>query len=165
MNEFNHFNTQGHAKMVDVSNKSDSFRTALAEGYIYMNAETLSMIKSGGSKKGDVLGCAQIAGIMAAKKTSDIIPMCHPLSLSGVNIQFECIEENPSIHVLAEVTCSGNTGVEMEALTAVSVSLLTIYDMTKALQKDMVIENICLLKKTGGKSGEFIRKDVQTDEI
>lgn len=157
MGDFTHFNEEGRAKMVDVGDKNETVRVAVAAGRIVVNDETFEKIKTGGMKKGDVLGTAQIAGIMAAKKTSDIIPMCHPLMLTGIDIKFELDENTPAVEIMAEVKCKGVTGVEMEALTAVSAAALTIYDMCKAVQKDMVIEDIRLLSKTGGKSGEWRR--------
>ena len=147
--EFTHFNEQGHAHMVDVTEKDITFRTAAAAGTIFMNPETIAAVKSGGISKGDVLSVAQVAGIMAAKRTSELIPMCHPLMLSGVDIRFSIHESSIDIY------CKGETGVEMEALTAVSTAALTIYDMCKALQKDMKISNIRLLKKTGGVRGDY----------
>ena len=143
--------------MVDVSEKSDTVRTAVAAGRVKVNAETFHLIKTGGMKKGDVLGTAQIAGIMGAKKTPDIIPMCHPIMISGVDIEFELNENDLCVEITATAKCTGATGVEMEALTAVSVAALTVYDMCKAVQKDMEICDIRLLRKTGGKSGDFIR--------
>ena len=159
MTELTHFNTEGHAKMVDISGKTSTLRTALAQGIIYMDTKTLVLVENKNLKKGDVLGCAQIAGIMAAKKTAEIIPMCHPVSLSGIDIHFETLTQTPGIRIIAKVTCTGNTGVEMEALTAVSAAALTIYDMCKAAGKDMTISQIQLLKKTGGKSGSYVRKE------
>lgn len=149
--EFSHINEQGRAKMVDVTDKESTFREAIAEGTVIVNPDTMALIKSGGIKKGDVLAVAQVAGIMAAKKTSDIIPMCHPLMLSGVDISFRLKETE--ILIKATVKCKGNTGVEMEALTAVSTAALTIYDMCKAVQRDIEIQNIRLNYKNGGKSG------------
>ena len=143
--------------MVDVSEKSDTVRTAVAAGRVKVNAETFRLIKTGGMKKGDVLGTAQIAGIMGAKKTPDIIPMCHPIMISGVDIEFKLNEKDLCVDITATAKCTGATGVEMEALTAVSVAALTVYDMCKAVQKDMEICDIRLLRKTGGKSGDFIR--------
>lgn len=156
--DFTHFNEQGHAKMVDVTDKGVTHRTASAAGTIYMNPETIAAVRSGGITKGDVLSVAQVAGIMAAKRTSEIIPMCHPLMLSGIDIRF-AVNQN-SIDIFSEVRCHGETGVEMEALTAVSAAALTIYDMCKALQKDMTISNIRLLKKTGGVRGNYERYEV-----
>lgn len=144
--------------MVDVSEKHDTVRTAVAAGRVKVNAETFELIKTGGMKKGDVLGTAQVAGIMGAKRTPDIIPMCHTIMISGVDIDFELNEAELAVEITATAKCTGATGVEMEALTAVSVAALTVYDMCKAVQKDMEITDIRLLKKTGGKSGEFIRK-------
>lgn len=158
MSDFSHFNNSGRARMVDVSEKAETVRTAVAAGRVLVNAETFELIKTGGLKKGDVLGTAQIAGIMGAKRTPDIIPMCHPIMISGVDIAFELNEKELAVEITATVRCTGVTGVEMEALTAVSVAALTVYDMCKAVQKDMEITDIRLLKKTGGKSGEFIRK-------
>ena len=156
--DFTHFNEQGHAKMVDVTDKGVTHRTASAAGTIYMNPETIAAVRSGGITKGDVLSVAQVAGIMAAKRTSEIIPMCHPLMLSGIDIRF-AVNQN-SIDIFSEVRCHGETGVEMEALTAVSAAALTIYDMCKALQKDMTISNIRLMKKTGGVRGNYERYEV-----
>ena len=143
--------------MVDVSAKQETVRTAVAAGRVLMNEETFALVKSGGMKKGDVLGTAQIAGILAAKKTPDLIPMCHTLLLTGVDLAFELNEADHAVEITATVKCTGVTGVEMEALTAVSVAALTVYDMCKAVQKDMEITDIRLLSKTGGKSGTFQR--------
>ncbi|MDH3975685.1 MAG: cyclic pyranopterin monophosphate synthase MoaC [Deltaproteobacteria bacterium] len=157
-----HFDESGRAKMVDVSNKSITTREAVATGAIFMKPETLALIESGNIKKGDVLAVAQVAGIMGAKKTSHIIPMCHPLMLTGVSIAFD-ISESPDkrglrkIDISATVKTKGQTGVEMEALTAVSTAALTIYDMCKAADKDMIIGETALLSKRGGKSGTYIR--------
>lgn len=153
--DFSHINEQGRAKMVDVTDKEITFREAAAEGKVIVRPETMALIKSGGIKKGDVLSVAQVAGIMAAKKTADIIPMCHPLSLSAVDIRFDL--NDTEIKITASVKCKGNTGVEMEALTAVSTAALTIYDMCKAVQRDIEITDIRLQYKNGGKSGEFKR--------
>jgi cyclic pyranopterin phosphate synthase len=149
-----HFNEQGRANMVDVSEKPVTARTAAAEASVRMAPETLRRIREGGVAKGDVLAVAQVAGIQAAKKTSDWIPMCHPLPLTGVNLRFE---DNgfDLLTITAEVKTTGRTGVEMEALTAASAAALTVYDMCKAIQKDMAIENVRLLRKTGGKSGDY----------
>ncbi len=149
-----HFNDEGRAKMVEIEDKIDSLRVAVARGYVYMNQDTLLAIKNGRVSKGDVLAVAQVAGIMGAKKTSEIIPMCHPLLLTGIDIAFNLFEEGVMIE--ATVRTTGKTGVEMEALTAVSVSALTIYDMCKAMDKRIRIEGICLMEKKGGKSGHFI---------
>jgi cyclic pyranopterin phosphate synthase len=151
---FTHFNEQGRAKMVDVSDKAVTTRVAVAEGTVTMAPETLQRIRDRSVAKGDVLAVAQIAGIQAAKKTSDWIPMCHPLPLTGVDIRFSDNGAD-TLRITAEVKTTGKTGVEMEALTAVSAAALTVYDMCKALQKDMVIGPIQLLIKTGGKSGDY----------
>lgn len=155
MAEFSHFNEEGRAKMVDVGEKNVTVRTAEAMGRVLVNEECFRLIQSGGLKKGDVLGTAQIAGIMGAKRTPDVIPMCHPIMINGADIRFRLDEENLAVEIYSRVKCSGVTGVEMEALTAVSVAALTVYDMCKAVQKDMVIDGIHLLSKTGGKSGDF----------
>lgn len=156
--EFTHFNENGKAKMVEVGDKDNTKRQAIAKGTIKMNPLTLKMIVEGQMKKGDVLSVAQVAGIMGAKKTSEIIPMCHNIFITGADIKFEIDEENNAVHIEAKAKTIGKTGIEMEALSAVSITALTIYDMCKAVDKDMVIENIRLVKKTGGKSGEYIRK-------
>lgn len=153
MKDFTHINEQGRAKMVDVSEKDITARTARAMGTVYMNAETINIIKRGGIKKGDVLSVAQIGGIMAAKRTSEIIPMCHNVNLTGIDINFTVNTE--SIEIESTVKCKGETGVEIEALTAVSAAALTIYDMCKSIQKNMVIGEIRLVEKTGGKSGDY----------
>ena len=153
MADFTHFNENGRAKMVDVSEKADTVRTAVAAGRVIVNAGTFELIRSCGMKKGDVLAVAQVAGIMAAKKNSELIPMCHPLLLTKVDISFEM--EEAALHIRSEVRCHGETGVEMEALTAVSVAALTVYDMCKAVQRDMRIDGIRLLYKEGGKSGVY----------
>ncbi len=150
-----HINDQGRARMVDVSEKAITHRISVAAGSIYMQPETLQAIIDGQIKKGDVLAVAQVAGIMAAKQTSAIIPMCHPLMLSGIDIHFETDTEENAVHINASVKTTGQTGVEMEALHAVSAAALTIYDMCKAVQKDMVIGPVRLLAKSGGKSGDF----------
>ncbi|WP_423055446.1 cyclic pyranopterin monophosphate synthase MoaC [Acetobacterium carbinolicum] len=159
--EFTHFNDAGRSKMVDVSEKKSTTRVAVAKGAITMKKETLQKIIDGQMKKGDVLGVAQIAGIMGVKRTADLIPMCHNIFISGSDIDFEIDEVNSRILIEATVKNSGQTGVEMEALTAVSVAALTIYDMCKAVDKEMTIESIYLAKKTGGKSGEFINPNHQ----
>ncbi|MDO4553295.1 MAG: cyclic pyranopterin monophosphate synthase MoaC [Bacillota bacterium] len=158
MGEFTHFNGAGRPRMVDVSAKGETVRTAVAAGRVRMARETFELIRSGGMAKGDVLAAAQIAGIQAAKKTWELIPMCHPLSLSGVDMEFQLDSETPAVEIRAQVRCTGPTGVEMEALTAVAAAALTVYDMCKAVQKDMVVEEIRLLEKTGGKSGDYIFK-------
>jgi len=152
-----HFNEQGRAKMVDVSGKPVTRRVAVARARVCMKPETLSRIRQGNMEKGDVLAVAQVAGIMAAKKTSELIPMCHPVPLRGVDLRFS--EEGDSTLVIeAEVKTDSVTGVEMEALTAVSIAALTVYDMCKAVDKEITVEQTCLIRKTGGKSGDFIRK-------
>lgn len=153
-----HLDETGAARMVDVGAKDDTTRIAIAEGMVKMNAETLTAVQKGNAAKGDVLAAARIAGIMAAKKTSDIIPLCHPLLLSKITIDFTLDEAIPAVFVRATVQLSGKTGVEMEALTAVSVACLTIYDMAKAIDKGMTISNIRLMEKQGGKSGHWKRK-------
>lgn len=153
--ELSHINEQGRARMVDVTDKDSTFREAIAEATVIVNSDTMALIKSGGIKKGDVLSVAQVAGIMAAKKTADIIPMCHPLMLSAVDLSFEL--SDIEVHIEATVKCKGETGVEMEALTAVSTAALTVYDMCKAVQRDIEIQNVRLLYKSGGKSGVFER--------
>ena len=153
MADLTHLGADGAAHMVDVSVKADTAREAVAEGRITMSAEALQAVRAGNIKKGDVLGTARIAGIMAAKKTSELIPLCHPLMLSKIAIEFDF--EDHGIRAEARVRLNGPTGVEMEALTAVSVALLTLYDMAKALDKSMVISGIRLLSKTGGKSGDW----------
>lgn len=163
MADFTHFNEAGRARMVDVGQKAETERVAVAAGRVLVNRETFERIKSGGMKKGDVLGTAQIAGIMAAKRTWEVIPMCHPLMLTGIDITFEMNEADLAVEIQAEVRCKGVTGVEMEALLAVSTAALTIYDMCKAVQKDMVIEEVCLLSKKGGKSGEFHRAQAEKE--
>ena len=151
--ELTHFNEQGRARMVDVSEKAQTFRVARAEATVRMAKTTMDKIKEGAIGKGDVLAVAQVAGILAAKKNSELIPMCHPLLLTKVDISFSI--EDTALHILSEVRCRGETGVEMEALTAVSVAALTVYDMCKAVQRDMKIDNVHLLYKEGGKSGVY----------
>ncbi|MCI7812794.1 MAG: cyclic pyranopterin monophosphate synthase MoaC [Lachnospiraceae bacterium] len=159
MSDFTHFNDQGRAKMVDVGEKPISCRTAVAAGRVLVNEETFRLIQSGGMKKGDVLTVAQIAGIMGAKKTPDLIPMCHPILMDGINLELKLDERRSSVEIQAVVSCDGRTGVEMEALTAVSTAALTVYDMCKAVQKDMVISDIRLIKKTGGVHGDYCREE------
>ncbi|MGX3022019.1 cyclic pyranopterin monophosphate synthase MoaC [Ursidibacter sp. B-7004-1] len=156
MNTFTHINQNGEANMVDVSMKQDSVREARAEALITMNSETLQMIISGNHHKGDVFATARIAGIQAAKRTWELIPLCHPLLLSKVEVQLEALPETNQVRIETLCKLTGKTGVEMEALTAASVAALTIYDMCKAVQKDIVIEQVRLLTKSGGKSGNFI---------
>lgn len=152
-----HIDENGRAKMVDVGEKEDTQRVAVAGASIQMAPETLSMIKEGKMKKGDVLSVAQVAGIMGVKRTSELIPMCHQILISGVEMDFRVDEENSMIHIEVTVKTIGKTGVEMEALQGVTIAALTIYDMCKAVDKDMVISNIRLIKKIGGKSGTYIR--------
>jgi len=154
---FTHFNEDGRAHMVEVSEKLDTKRVAIARGSIKMKKETVDLIQQGLIRKGDVLSVAQVGGIMGAKKTSDLIPMCHNIFISGADIRFNITDEG--IDIEGEVKTIGKTGVEMEALTAVSMAALTIYDMCKAVDKDMVIENVRLIKKTGGKSGTYVREE------
>ena len=156
MSDFTHFNEQGRARMVDVSEKTPTLRTATAAGTVRMSPATAEAIRTGGVPKGDVLAVAQVAGIMAAKRTGEIIPMCHPLALTGVDVRFALRED--AVEIEATVRCKGETGVEMEALHAVSAAALTVYDMCKALQKDMEITDVRLLEKTGGKSGDYHAK-------
>lgn len=155
--EFTHFDEHGRAHMVEVGEKEDTRRSAIARGTIFMKPKTVKMIKDDMIKKGDVLSVAQIGGIMGAKKTSDLIPMCHNIFISGADISFNVLED--AIEIEAEVRTIGKTGIEMEALTAVSMAALTIYDMCKAVDKDMIISNIRLIKKTGGKSGTYLRNE------
>lgn len=155
MNELNHFNKAGDAHMVDVGDKKSTHRIAIASGAIEMKAETLALITSGKTKKGDVLGIARIAGIMASKKTSDLIPLCHPLALTHVDIELTPVIENNKIICRCSVETTGQTGVEMEALTATQITLLTIYDMCKAVDRGMVMTNVHLESKSGGKSGDW----------
>lgn len=156
--ELTHFDEEGRARMVDVSEKADTARVAIARGKVEMQPETLERIRLGQIAKGDVLAVAQVAGIMAAKQTSNLIPMCHPLGITGAKLSFEILPPG-TIEIEAMVKVTGKTGVEMEALTAVSVAALTIYDMCKAIDKTMVIGDIRLMEKSGGKSGHFIRKE------
>ena len=153
--QLNHFNQRGEAHMVDVGDKNVTQRRAVAQGSIQMQAETLQRIIQGEHKKGDVLGVARVAGVMAAKKTADLIPLCHPLQLTHVDIQLNVDEKEQSVHCVVEVKTAGQTGVEMEALTAVQITLLTIYDMCKAMDRGMLMSNIGLVKKSGGKSGDW----------
>ena len=159
MSDFTHFNEQGRAKMVDVGEKPVSQRTAVAAARVLVNEHTFSLIRSGGMKKGDVLTVAQIAGVMGAKRTPDLIPMCHPILIDGINLELSLDKSRLLVEIKATVSCDGRTGVEMEALTAVSTAALTVYDMCKAVQKDMVITDIRLLTKTGGVHGDFVREE------
>ena len=155
MMELTHFNESGRARMVDVSAKSETERIAKATAKVITNENTYQMIKEGKMKKGDVLAVAQVAGIMGAKRTPDIIPMCHPIMLTGIDLDYELNDEKCSITIVSTCKCTGQTGVEMEALTAASTAALTIYDMCKAVQRDIRIEGIHLLEKSGGKSGVY----------
>lgn len=157
--DFTHFNDQGRARMVNVAQKPESCRTAVAAARVQVNRETFDLIRSGGMKKGDVLTVAQIAGVMGAKRTPDLIPMCHPILLDGVDLDLQLNAEDLCVEIRASVTCGGKTGVEMEALTAASTAALTVYDMCKAVQRDMVIRDIRLLEKTGGIHGDYHRKE------
>ena len=158
MSQFTHIDSKGHVRMVDVTGKDATLREAVARGMITMKPATLEKILKGGIKKGNVLETARIAGVMAAKKTSTLIPMCHPLNLTHVRVDFSPASDNCSIWVEASVRLVGQTGVEMEALTAVSVAALTVYDMCKSYDREMTISNICLIQKSGGKSGRYVRK-------
>ncbi|MBP3952979.1 cyclic pyranopterin monophosphate synthase MoaC [Bacillus suaedae] len=159
MSEFTHYNQEGRPKMVDISEKNETTRTAIAQAKIQLSPTLYTAIQKQEIKKGDPIQVAQIAGIMAAKKTPDIIPMCHPIQLQGVDFSFNYVtlDHDYELVIEASVTCKGNTGVEMEALTAVSAAALTFYDMCKAVDKSMVIKETMLIKKTGGKNGDFQR--------
>ena len=157
MSDLTHFDKDGRAVMVDVGGKAITARRALARGHVTMSPDTLALAMSGGNKKGDVITIAEIAGIQGAKKTADLIPLCHPLPLSKVSVKIQSDPDLPGLIVTAETKTSSQTGVEMEALTAVSTACLTIYDMLKASDKHMVIGEICLLEKQGGKSGDWTR--------
>ena len=152
-----HFNESGEAHMVDVGAKDATHRIAVAEGLIRMEPETLALVRRGGHKKGDVLAVARIAGIMAAKRTSDLVPLCHPLALTKIAIDLEPLSESPAVHCRALVETRGQTGVEIEALCAVQVCLLTVYDMCKSVDRGMCIESVRLLEKAGGRSGHWRR--------
>lgn len=157
--EFTHFDADGNAVMVDVSKKNETERVATASGIITLSDAAYQLVKSGSMSKGDVLGVARVAGIMAAKKVDGLIPLCHPLAITKITIDFEYLDATKQIQIEAVVGMCGKTGVEMEALTAVSITALTIYDMCKAVDKSMTISDICLKKKTGGKSGTYIRPE------
>ncbi|MEE8481862.1 MAG: cyclic pyranopterin monophosphate synthase MoaC [Acidiferrobacterales bacterium] len=163
MNKLTHFNAEGEAHMVDVGDKPTTVRRAVATGRIIMQADTLKLIENGNSKKGDVLGIARIAGIMAAKKTSDLIPLCHPIPITSIEIDFQFEKDSGSILCTTTVATQAQTGIEMEALTAVQVALLTIYDMCKAADRGMSMTEIQLLEKSGGKSGRWKRDEQQLD--
>jgi len=158
MKEFTHLDEKGRARMVDVTEKDSTLRQATARGMVHMRPEVFQGIVAGGIEKGDVLGIAKIAGIMGAKQTAELIPLCHPLNITNVEIAFKPIEEKHCIEIEAQVRLQGKTGVEMEALTAVAIAALTIYDMCKAMDREMVISDIHLVEKQGGKSGDFRRE-------
>ncbi len=157
--DFTHFDNQGRAYMVNVGDKAATRRVAVAAGRVLVNRRTFDLIRSGGVKKGDVLTVAQVAGIMGAKRTSELVPMCHPVALSGVDLTLELDEAALSVEITATASCTGQTGVEMEALTAVTAAALTVYDMCKAVQRDIVITDVRLLEKSGGRSGYFKREE------
>ena len=159
MNDLTHIGPDGRARMVDVSEKVDTSRMAIARGKISMTAETLMLATKGNAQKGDPIAIAELAGIMAAKRTADLVPLCHPLPLSSVKVEITPVQNENALSVTARVKTTGKTGVEMEALTAVSVACLTLYDMLKAVDKAMVIGNIELIEKTGGKSGTYLKSD------
>ena len=159
MRKLTHLDGEGNAAMVDVSDKDITERTATARGSVFMQPETLALIVSEGVKKGDVLSVAQLAGIMGAKKTPDLIPLCHPLSLSSVKVDLVCDPDRNAVDITATCKLSGKTGVEMESMTAVSVAALTVYDMCKAVDRGMRLSDICLVHKTGGKSGDYRNTD------
>ncbi len=162
--KLSHIDQTGSAKMVDVGEKQITDRVAIAQGEVVMSTETLDLIREGSLKKGDVLTVARVAGITAAKRTSDLIPLCHPLELTSIQVDFELDEDLPGIKIISEVRTRGRTGVEMEALTAVSLAALTIYDMGKSAEKTMIIQNIRLIEKRGGKSGDFKVEDGSSNE-
>ena len=159
MNDLTHFNQAGEAHMVDVGGKDITSRVAITEGRIFMEPETLARVEQGSHKKGDVLGIARVAGIMASKRTADLVPLCHPLALTHVEIELTPNAENSSIYCRTTVETRGQTGVEMEALCATQVALLTIYDMCKAVDRGMTIDQVRLLEKSGGKSGHWVRPE------
>ena len=159
MQDFTNFNEQGRAKMVDVGEKPVTTRTAVAAARVLVSRETFDLIRSGGMKKGDVLTVAQVAGVMGAKRTPELIPMCHPILIDGIDLSLHLDEERLSVEIRASVSCDGRTGVEMEALTAAATAALTVYDMCKAVQKDMVITDLRLVSKTGGVHGDYERKE------
>lgn len=159
MEKLTHFNAAGRPRMVDVSDKQETVRVATAAARVLVNRDTFQRIQDGGVQKGDVLAAAQIAGIQGAKHTWELIPMCHPVQLTGVDLEFRLDASAPAVEILATARCTGPTGVEMEALAAVSTAALTVYDMCKSIQQDMVIDGIRLLYKSGGRHGEYIRKE------
>ena len=157
--DFTHFNNEGRARMVNVGEKPETHRMATAAARVLVSRETYELIRTGGMKKGDVLTVAQIAGVMGAKRTPDLIPMCHPVAIHGADLSLRLDEARCAVEIAATVSCDGKTGVEMEALTAASVAALTVYDMCKAVQKDMVITDVRLLEKSGGVHGDFLREE------
>ena len=159
MRDFTHFDAEGRARMVDVGEKAPTRRTAAAGARVLVSRETFALIRDGGVKKGDVLSTAQLAGIMGAKRTAELIPLCHPVAVDGIGMALTLDEARCCVDIRAEVSCGGRTGVEMEALTAVSAAALTVYDMCKAVQRDMVITDVRLLEKTGGVHGDFRREE------
>lgn len=159
MDDFTHFNEQGRAKMVDVGEKPVTHRSATAGARVLVSRETFDLIRTGGMKKGDVLTVAQVAGVMGAKRTPDLIPMCHPVAVNGIDLNLSLDEETPAVEIRATVKCDGKTGVEMEALTAAATAALTVYDMCKAVQKDIVITDLRLLEKSGGVHGDYHREE------
>ncbi len=159
MRDFTHFDAEGRARMVDVGEKAPTRRTAAAGARVLVSRETFALIRDGGVKKGDVLSTAQLAGIMGAKRTAELIPLCHPVAVDGIDMALTLDEARCCVDIQAEVSCGGRTGVEMEALTAVSTAALTVYDMCKAVQRDMVITDVRLLEKTGGVHGDFRREE------
>lgn len=159
MRDFTHFDAEGRARMVDVGEKAPTRRTAAAGARVLVSRETFALIRDGGVKKGDVLSTAQLAGIMGAKRTAELIPLCHPVAVDGIDMALTLDEARCCVDIRAEVSCDGRTGVEMEALTAVSTAALTVYDMCKAVQRDMVITDVRLLEKTGGVHGDFRREE------
>ena len=159
MADFTHFNDEGRAKMVDVGEKPVTVRTAVAAARVLVSEETFRLIQTGGMKKGDVLTVAQVAGVMGAKRTPELIPMCHPILIDGINLSLHLDEQRRSVEIEATVSCTGRTGVEMEALTAASTAALTVYDMCKAVQKDMVITDLRLIRKSGGVHGDYERSE------
>lgn len=161
MEDFTHFNDEGRARMVNVGEKESTRRTAVAAARVYVNQTTFNLIQSGGMKKGDVLTVAQIGGIMGAKHTSTLIPMCHPILMDGIDLSLRLDKDRCCVDIQATVSCQGRTGVEMEALTAASTAALTVYDMCKAVQKDMVISDLRLVSKTGGVHGNYTREETR----
>jgi len=162
--DLTHLGEQGRARMVDVSAKDVSVREAVAEGWVRVAPATLALIRAGASHKGDVLAVAQVAGIMGAKATSTLIPLCHPLPLSGIDLRFALEDDPPAVHITATVRTTARTGVEMEALTAVSVAALTVYDMCKAVDKEMIVEGVQVVYKSGGRSGVIDRRSSSPDD-